>query len=87
MPFCFEWDEAKRLPRELFEKAARAGIIGCLVGAPWPKQYTDINPPGGVKAEEYDAFHELIVCDELSRCGSGGVVWGLIGGRDPFLLL
>ena len=30
--------------------------------------------------KEYDAFHEFIICDELSRCGSGGVLWGLIGG-------
>lgn len=27
-----------------------------------------------------DYFHELIMIDELSRCGSGGVLWGLFGG-------
>ena len=30
--------------------------------------------------EKWDAFHELIVTDELSRAGSGGLVWNLIGG-------
>ena len=29
--------------------------------------------PAGVPLEEWDAFHSVIVTDELSRCGSGGV--------------
>lgn len=32
---------------------------------------------GLVKAEEFDYFHELIGIDELARCGSGGLTWGL----------
>jgi hypothetical protein len=43
--------------------------------------YTDITPIGGVKVEEFDHFHEFIVTDELARCGSGGVLWGLTGGK------
>jgi len=35
---------------------------------------------GGIKPEEYDAFTELIIYDELCRCGSGGVMWGLLSG-------
>ena len=27
-----------------------------------------------------DYFHELVLIDELSRCGSGGVLWGMFGG-------
>jgi hypothetical protein len=37
-------------------------------------------PPQGIEASEFDHFHELIFIDELSRCGSGGVLWGLSGG-------
>ncbi|KAG0350457.1 hypothetical protein BG005_010024, partial [Podila minutissima] len=33
-----------------------------------------------VPKEEFDAFHEFIIFDELSRCGSGGVLWGILGG-------
>ncbi|KAJ3006110.1 hypothetical protein HKX48_000300 [Thoreauomyces humboldtii] len=80
MPFCHEWDEAKRIPQELFVKAADVGILGGIGGSPWPSAYTERGPIGGVKPEEYNAFHEFIICDELSRCGSGGIVWGLIGG-------
>ncbi len=32
------------------------------------------------RAQGFDAFHELILIDEVSRCGSGGVVWGLVEG-------
>ena len=33
-----------------------------------------------MKYSDMDVFHELIVVDEVSRCGSGGVTWGLMGG-------
>ena len=79
-PFCFEWDEAKKLPRDLFLKAANAGILQCVVGHPFPAKYSERPPPVGIKPEEFDSFHEFIVCDDLARCGSGGVLWGLIGG-------
>ncbi len=36
--------------------------------------------PLGMKYSDMDVFHELIVVDEVSRCGSGGVTWGLMGG-------
>ena len=78
-PYCFTWDEQKKIPRELFLKAAKAGILQGICGHGWSK-YAERGPVGGVKPEEFDAFHEFIICDELARCGSGGVLWGLIGG-------
>ena len=33
-----------------------------------------------MKPEEFDVFHELIAIDEVARCGSGGVLWGLFAG-------
>lgn len=68
------------IPKSLFKKAADAGILGGIVGDHWPTKYASRGPPVGIKPEEYDAFHEFVICDELSRCGSGGVLWGLIGG-------
>lgn len=79
MPFCFEWDESKQIPKALFVKAAEAGLLQSIAGSPWPKEYA-FKPPCGIVPEEWDQFHEFIVCDELARCGSGGVLWGLIGG-------
>jgi len=80
MPFCHEWDENKRIPKELFQECAKAGILPGVTGGPWNQAHSDAPPPAGIKPEEFDVFHELIICDELSRCGSGGVLWGLIGG-------
>lgn len=80
IPHCHEWDEAKKLPREIFIKAANAGILQSVVGSPFPSKYSERPPPAGIDPLEFDAFHELIVADELSRCGAGGVMWGLVGG-------
>ncbi|CAG8551724.1 10983_t:CDS:2 [Dentiscutata erythropus] len=80
MPYTFEWDEAKTTPKELFIKAGKAGILPGVCGAPWPTKYAQYPPIGGVKPEEFDNFHEFIITDELARCGSGGILWGLTGG-------
>ncbi|KAI9011292.1 acyl-CoA dehydrogenase/oxidase [Gaertneriomyces semiglobifer] len=80
MSYCHEWDEQKRIPKELFKKAADAGILAGVLGGGWPAKYVTRPPIGNVSPKEWDSFHEFIVCDELSRCGSGGVLWGLIGG-------
>ena len=42
-----------------------------------PQEYAG-EPPEELR--EFDYFHELIMIDEISRCGSGGVLWGLFGG-------
>ncbi|ORX77514.1 acyl-CoA dehydrogenase NM domain-like protein [Basidiobolus meristosporus CBS 931.73] len=81
MPFTHEWDEAKKIPQELFIKLAKAGILSAVVGHPYPTAYAYTkNLIGDVTPEEFDPFHEFIICDEISRCGSGGVLWGLVGG-------
>ncbi|GAA5813212.1 hypothetical protein MFLAVUS_006686 [Mucor flavus] len=79
MPNTHEWDEAKQLPAEIIEKAAKAGIFASVVGHV-DAEYVPYELPGGVPIADFDAFHHIIVADELSRCGSGGVTWGLIGG-------
>lgn len=38
--------------------------------------------PGDVPAQEWDAFHDLIVIDELARCGYLGIVWALGCGNS-----
>jgi hypothetical protein len=72
MPFCHEWDEAKAIPKELFKKVAKAGILAAVVGHVEP-EYLPYGLPAGIEVKDWDLFHSLIVTDELSRCGSGGV--------------
>jgi len=76
MPYAHDWEESKKIPPEVFVKAFEAGWLPCVVGAPWPREFT-----GSLDAPEgYDYFHELIAIDEVGRCGSGGVLWGLFEG-------
>jgi len=65
LPFVHEWDEAGTYPPELHQKAYEAGVYSAM----WPKEY------GGTPPDQVDAFHDLILIDELSRCGSGGMLW------------
>ncbi|KAJ3306990.1 hypothetical protein HDV03_003317 [Kappamyces sp. JEL0829] len=80
MPFIHEWDEKKQIPREVFVKAAKAGILQALLGSHVEEKYLEVPYPGDVPHDKFDHFHNMIVCDELSRTGSGGFLWGLIGG-------
>ena len=80
MPNCHEWDEEKQLPRALFTQMAEAGVLQGVCGPPWPTATAGRAPAGDIKPEEFDVWCELISIDEIARCGSGGVVWGLFGG-------
>jgi len=80
LPFVNDWDEAKAIPRDLWEKAYKAGFLPTSIGPPFPKQYVGDHVIGGIRPEEFDAFHELIIKDELARAGSAGLTWGIYGG-------
>ena len=72
IPYAHEWDEAKRLPQELYIKAAKAGILAAACHHA-PPELLPYGYPAGIKPEDWDSFHNVIVVDELSRSGSGGV--------------
>jgi len=59
-PFVDAWDEAGRVPRELYRKAGDIGLLG--VG--FPEIY------GGTPADE---FMKIVVAEEIARAGAGGV--------------
>ena len=80
MPNCHDWDEAKEMPRSLFTNMAEAGILQGVCGPPWPTALVGDKLAGGLRPEQFDVWAELIAIEEVSRCGSGGVVWGLFGG-------
>lgn len=60
-----QWDEAGTYPPELHEKAYAAGIYAAM----WPSEY------GGTPPKDVDAFHDLILIDELGRIGASGPIW------------
>ena len=59
-PHVEEWEIAGRLPRELFRKAGEVGIQGVLF-------------PEEVGGSNGDFFMQVVVTEEMSRCGAGGV--------------
>ncbi len=60
VPHVAEWEEKGRLPRELFRKAGRMGIQGVLF-------------PEDVGGSHGDFFMQVVVVEEMARCGAGGV--------------
>ena len=64
-PYANEWDEAEGFPRELYQRAAAAGILG--LG--YPEEY------GGTPC---DIFYKMILAEEMARCGAGGISASLL---------
>jgi acyl-CoA dehydrogenase len=62
MPYVDEWDEACRIPDELWPKAAAIGLLG--LG--YPEAY-------GGTSEGIDIHHLNIVAEELARTSLGGI--------------
>lgn len=79
MPYVTDWDEAKKVPDEIFREMGERGYLAGLLGTHFPAELTDKRVKS-VPPEKWDHFHELILTDELSRTGSGGLVWNLLGG-------
>ncbi len=59
-PNIDEWEQAERLPRSLYRKAAETGFLGLL----YPEAY------GGSQA---DIFMQIVATEELGLTGAGGV--------------
>ncbi|KAK9466877.1 acyl-CoA dehydrogenase/oxidase [Lipomyces arxii] len=78
-PFVGEWDEKKEVPAEIYKEMGRRGYLAGALGVHYPVEYTDIRPKC-VAPEQWDHFHEMILTDEITRAGSGGLVWNLLGG-------
>jgi acyl-CoA dehydrogenase len=64
-PYVDEWEEAGEFPRDLYGKAAKVGLLG-------------IGYPEGLGGTEGDIFHEVVLTEELTRSGSGGLAAGLM---------
>ncbi|KAI7864162.1 acyl-CoA dehydrogenase/oxidase [Spinellus fusiger] len=78
-PDMRHFEETGKKPTEEFmQKLGSYGILAASLGhGPWLKNYT---LPGGVRPEEFDYFHEMILHEELSRWGTRGTGDGVMGG-------
>ncbi|GAB7355389.1 hypothetical protein MBLNU459_g5910t1 [Dothideomycetes sp. NU459] len=81
MPNVTEWDEAKKVPDSIYQAMGERGYLAGLLGIEYDKiKHLTSNKVKSVPPEKWDLFHEMLITDELSRSGSGGFVWNLIGG-------
>ncbi|KAI9879266.1 MAG: hypothetical protein M1830_009067 [Pleopsidium flavum] len=78
-PNVTEWDEAKKVPDSIYKAMGERGYLAGLMGMHYPTHLTDRRVKS-VSPEKWDLFHEMLLTDEISRSGSGGLVWNLIGG-------
>jgi len=53
MPYTHEWDEKKKLPKELYHKCYEAGWLPLVCGSGWPAKYVDphLKLPGGISSD------------------------------------
>lgn len=86
-PHCKGWDDNGELPtREIDKVIGDFGLFAALVaaeeGAGELFAKHNIRLPGGIKAEEWDSFHSLVLSEELrvGMDGCYGVGDGLYGG-------
>lgn len=79
-PNVTEWEEAKKVPDAIYKQMGERGYLAGLMGLHKYPTHLTKNTVTSVKPEDWDFFHEMIVTDEISRAGSGGLVWNLIGG-------
>jgi acyl-CoA dehydrogenase len=68
-PYADEWEAARSFPRSVFASAGEAGLLG------W--KYGPVD--GGLGP---DPLADVVVTEELARCGSGGVAAGLGATKD-----
>ena len=59
LPYIDEWEEQRRIPKELWRKFGEMGYLGLN----YPEAY------GGIEA---DFFFSVVFLEEIARCFSGG---------------
>jgi len=79
MPNVTEWEEGRKVPDSIYKAMGERGYLAGLMGVHYPTHLTEQRVKS-VAPEKWDLFHEMLLTDEISRAGSGGLVWNLIGG-------
>lgn len=79
MPNVTEWEENKKVPDSIYKAMGERGYLAGLMGVRYSTHLTK-HCVQSVPPEKWDLFHEMLLTDEISRAGSGGLVWNLIGG-------
>ncbi|ETI26970.1 hypothetical protein G647_10069 [Cladophialophora carrionii CBS 160.54] len=83
-PFCEDWERQGSVPRDVILNHARLGYTAVAIYPLAIKQIQETRQrlPGDILPEDWDGFHDLIVIDEIARCGYLGVIWALSCGNS-----
>lgn len=74
IPNVTEWEQGNdTIPLEVYKRAGEVGLLPAIAG--WPEDVPGLPP----RPEGFDRFFQVIAQDEVCRCASGGIVWGLLG--------
>ena len=66
-----EWEAAGEVPKDVYLKCAKDGLLMPIAaGRKIPKEWYGYPIIGGIKPEEWDGFHDLVLWDELYRGGA-----------------
>lgn len=79
-----EWEAAGEVPKAVYTKCAKDGLLMPIAaGRKIPKEWYDYPIIGGIKPEEWDGFHDLVLWDELYRGGAiSSIFVGLVCSFD-----
>ncbi|KAH9813434.1 acyl-CoA dehydrogenase/oxidase [Melampsora americana] len=77
-----DWAENYSIDPETYQQAATDGLLLPQIGGSRiPKEWTKYGKIiADIKPEEWNGFHDLIVQDEMTRCGASGSIAGLFAG-------
>ncbi|KAK3181846.1 hypothetical protein K4F52_006913 [Lecanicillium sp. MT-2017a] len=78
LPHALDWEAKGEAPKEVGMKLIQSGIVSDQI----PPEYRPANIPSiaGIPPEQMDAFHQLVLLDEMSRI-EGGVTVSLVGAN------
>ncbi|KAH8808108.1 long-chain specific acyl-CoA dehydrogenase [Xylogone sp. PMI_703] len=81
-----EWENQGKLPDDVYQKCARDGLlVPIAAGNHIPKEWAHYPIAAGIKAEEWNGFHDFVLWDELFRGAPSiaSVFIGLTVGAPP----
>lgn len=80
-----EWEAAGKIPDEVYQRCARDGLLVPIAGGKGiPKEWEKYGIIAGIKPEEWNGFHDMILWDELMRGGAiASIFIGLVVGAPP----
>ena len=86
-PYAEEWNNAGKVPsRQILQQLGKEGVLACFIAsekkAPTLLERWGTRLPGGIRPSDYDAFHALILSEEIrvATVGCYGVTDGIIAG-------